>query len=109
MTKREAAPWWAAPLIRCCRSVLDLLRPRRLRRRGALAGIEVVPVEDRVEPHRERALGLPPPEGTDGEHHDVTLADRLVNELSTALQRVATLERARQEHVLGLRRELHHH
>ncbi len=41
---------------------------------GRLPRVQIVPVEDRVEPQKERPLGLPPPERPDGEHHHVPLA-----------------------------------
>ena len=50
----------------------------RLRRgtRGRAAGVQVVPVQNRVEPQEERPLRLPPPERPNREHDDVSLADR---------------------------------
>src|SRR4051794_4636762 len=44
----------------------------------SLAGVEIVPVHDRVEAKRVGALRLPAPERTDGEHDDVPLAERMV-------------------------------
>src|ERR1051326_2524539 len=68
--------------------------------------IEVIPIEDGVESHRERALRLPAPEGTDGEHHDVTLANGFIDQLRAVDESLATFERAGEQHVRRVRREL---
>src|SRR3954468_7692149 len=66
---------------------LSLLLGRRgLPRRGA-AGVEVVPVEDRVEAEEEVPLRLPAPVRAVGEHHHVPLADRRVDGHGAAGQR----------------------
>src|SRR5213076_2053543 len=59
--------------------ILRLLISRRL---STTAGVEIVPVQDRIEPHREGPLRLPAPERPNGKHHDVPLTDRFVDELS---------------------------
>src|SRR6185437_7937893 len=64
-----------------------------LGRLGA-AGVEVVPVHDRVEAEHVGALSLPAPEGPDREHHDVALTHRFVHDLRAVRQRLAALERA---------------
>ena len=47
---------------------------------GGLAGVEIVPVQDRVEAEEVQALRLPAPVGTRREHHDVALADRRIDD-----------------------------
>ena len=46
---------------------------------GWFAGVQVVPVDDGVEAQGEGALGLPAPEGAQGEHDYVALAEGLVD------------------------------
>src|SRR5687767_3660156 len=53
---------------------------RRASRCGA-AGVQVVPVQDRVETDREGALRLPAPERANAEHHNVTLTNRRIDDL----------------------------
>src|SRR5256885_10455733 len=71
------------------------------------AGVEIVPVQDRVEAHGEGALCLPPPEGTDREHDHMPLTDRLVDELSAVTERRAALEGAGKKHVVRVGGKLH--
>jgi len=49
------------------------------RRGGPFAGVQMVPVVDRVERQEERPLRLPAPEGTQREEHDVTFAKRNIH------------------------------
>src|SRR5437868_5653901 len=71
------------------------------------AGVEVVPVQDRVEAHGEGALCLPPPEGTDREHDHMPLTDRLVDELSAVTERRAAFEGAGKKHLVRVGGKLH--
>ena len=73
---------------------------------GSAAGVEVVPVHDRVEAQGVGALCLPSPERADGEHHDVTAAERRVHRDRSIRQELAVRERARQKHLRGIGRKL---
>src|SRR5207249_9642279 len=76
------------------RSPLSLLaRGRGTCRRAA--GVEIVPIQDRVEAEEEVALRLPTPVRTVGEHDDVPLADRRVDRDGAASERVAADEHTR--------------
>ena len=55
--------------------------------------VQIVPVHQRVEAQDERALGLPAPERTNREHHDVALADGRVDDLRTVLEVLAAERR----------------
>ena len=89
-------------LHRCCAAVGAARAGRRL------AGVEVVPVHDRVEAERVGALRLPAPERPDREHHDVPLAERMIERRGAVGEELAVGQRARQQHVVRVRRELHH-
>src|SRR5262249_19373053 len=64
----------------------------------SLPSVQIVPVQDRVEAEEERALRLPPPEGTDREHDDVALTERDVHDLSAVRQRLPAREPLGQRH-----------
>src|SRR5687768_3515454 len=74
--------------------LLIVLRGRLRSRRLRLPGVEVVPVEDRVEAEEVRPLRLPPPERADPEHHDVTVAHLRVDDLRAVRERRPASERA---------------
>jgi hypothetical protein len=61
------------------------------------AGVKVVPVQDCIEPERIRPVGLPPPERTDREQHDMPLAEPCVDGGGAAGKRLSTGQRARQQ------------
>src|SRR3954470_583645 len=69
---------------------------------------KIIPVHDRIESQNERALRLPPPEWADGEHDQMSLADRLVHHRRLVRQHLAALHDAGQQQVLIARRERHH-
>src|SRR5436190_22769597 len=64
------------------------------------AGVEIVPVQDRVEPEEEVALRLPAPERTVREHHNMSLADRRIDRDGAARERVAADEDPGQEQIV---------
>ena len=66
-------------------------------------------MQDRIEAQEVRALRLPPPERTDGERHDVPLAERRIDDLGAAGQRLTADEDTRQQHLAGVRRERQDH
>src|SRR4051812_36230640 len=84
------------------------LRSRAASRRASAAGVQIVPVQERVEAERVRALRLPAPERTDREHDDVTLAERMIDRRGGARHRLTSRERAREQQIVGVRRELQH-
>ncbi len=43
--------------------------------RGRFPRIQIIPVQDRIEPQEVRPLGLPSPERPDPEHHDMPVPD----------------------------------
>jgi hypothetical protein len=53
-------------------------------------------------------VGLPPPKRTDGERDDVTLTEWDVDDLRAVGKRLSADERTRQQHLVGIRRELQH-
>src|SRR5262252_1634737 len=71
-----------------------------------LSGIEIVPVHDRVEPERVGPLRLPAPERPDRKHDDVSLAERGIECRRAVGEELAIEQRARQQHVVRIRREL---
>src|SRR3954451_18880459 len=85
-----------------------LLRAGPTRGGLLLPGIQIVPVHDRVEAERVGALRLPAPERTNREHHDVTLAERRIERRRPIGEELRVQQRARQQHVVRVGRELHH-
>src|SRR5476651_114758 len=82
---------------------------RRAARAGRrLTGVEIVPVHDRVEPKRVGPLRLPAPERPDREHDDVPLAECGIERRRAVGEELAVEQRAREQHVVRVRRELHH-
>src|ERR1019366_1779256 len=75
---------------------------------GGFAGVEVVPVEDGVEGQEVGALGLPSPEGAEGEHHDVTGTERHIDHQGAVGDGLAAAQGAGEQHVVYAGRELEH-
>jgi hypothetical protein len=69
------------------------------------AGVEVVPVQDGVEGQEIGALGLPSPEGAEGEHHHVTGAERHIHHQGAVGDGLAAAQGAGEQHVVGVGRE----
>src|SRR4029078_10196723 len=67
---------------------------------------EIVPVHDRIEAHGVRPLGLPAPVWPERVQHDVTCTNFLIDQSRATREQLATLQRARQKHVLRFLREL---
>src|SRR5258705_13953982 len=59
-----------------------------------LAGVEIVPVHDRVEAERVGTLRLPPPERPDREHDDVAFAERVIERRRAVREELTVGQRA---------------
>ena len=73
-----------------------------------VAGVQVIPVQDGVEGQEVGALRLPPPEGTQREHHDVTRAERHIHRQGAVGDALAAAQRAGEQHIVGIGRETQH-
>src|SRR5262245_33978875 len=97
--KRDSSSCPSCPSCSSCSpyfvSSTSTLSLRRLRSRRGFAGIQIVPIHDRVEAERVGALRLPAPERTDGKHHHVALAERDVNRGGAIRQHLAAIQRPR--------------
>ena len=104
---------WMPILVTVAVVALFLLLPRAAsatpRARRGLPGVQMIPVQDRVEAQEIRALCLPSPERTQCEQNDVPLAHGRVDDQVAIGDGLTAGERSTQQHVVRIRRELHHH
>src|SRR5690606_36343893 len=94
-----------AGTVRRADSLSTFSLPSSVYRLSSAPGIKVVPMQDGVEAEEEGAVRLPAPEGADAEHHDVAVADGCIDDLRLVGKRLATGERAGEQHLGRVGRE----